>query len=317
MPDADHKAGGGRVAITGANGALGRRLIERLLDGEPRAPGVCAVVRSERAADTLRALPDSHRPEIAVVDYRDADGVARAIAGCTRIVHLVGILKETALARYTEAHETVTWALVRAAAAAGCQRIVYLSILGAEPESPNRCLASKGRAERIVLDGPVSGTVLRVPMVLGPGDPASHALRARARSSLAMLVRGGASLEQPIDADDVVAAIVNALPHDDLGGVALDLAGPESLSQRELVERTAALYHRRPRVLSLPLPLVRASARVLERVFANPPLTVPMLEVLQHDDRIDPAPACKRLGVELTPLDATLRRCAGPEPAGG
>jgi hypothetical protein len=38
-----------------------------------------------------------------------------------------------------------------------------------------------------------------------------------------------------------------------------------------------------------------------------------MLEVLEHDDRIDPAPACARLGLRLTPLDITLRRSVGPD----
>ncbi len=34
-----------------------------------------------------------------------------------------------------------------------------------------------------------------------------------------------------------------------------------------------------------------------------------MLDVLEQDDRIDPGPACARLGLELRPLDDTLRRC--------
>jgi hypothetical protein len=38
------------------------------------------------------------------------------------------------------------------------------------------------------------------------------------------------------------------------------------------------------------------------------PLTLPMLEVLERDDRVDPAPACRALRLELAPLDATLRR---------
>ena len=33
-----------------------------------------------------------------------------------------------------------------------------------------------------------------------------------------------------------------------------------------------------------------------------------MLGVLEHDDDIDPMPACRRLGIQLTPLDETLRR---------
>ena len=33
-----------------------------------------------------------------------------------------------------------------------------------------------------------------------------------------------------------------------------------------------------------------------------------MLGVLEHDDRVDPRPACEALGIQLTPLDDTLRR---------
>jgi hypothetical protein len=34
-----------------------------------------------------------------------------------------------------------------------------------------------------------------------------------------------------------------------------------------------------------------------------------MLDVLQHDDRVDPRPACKQLGISLRPLDETLAYC--------
>jgi hypothetical protein len=44
-----------------------------------------------------------------------------------------------------------------------------------------------------------------------------------------------------------------------------------------------------------------------ERWLANPPVTRAMLGVLEHDDRIDQAPAAEQLGLELTPLDDTLR----------
>ena len=45
---------------------------------------------------------------------------------------------------------------------------------------------------------------------------------------------------------------------------------------------------------------------------ADPPVTRAMLGVLNHDDDVDPAEPCRRLGLELTPLDETLRRCVGP-----
>ncbi len=299
----------GRVLVTGANGNLGRALIRRLAHGAGAIPqrSVRAVVRSERAAATVRALPEA--PAVAIVDYGDVDALAAAAAGCGAIVHLVGILKESSTTRYRDAHEGTAEALAAAAQRAGCLRIVYLSILGASVDSPNACLASKARAEAILLASPLETTILRVPMVLGGDEPATWALRARARARVVPLVRGGVSLEQPIDSADVVEAIAAALARPELAGQTLDLAGPESLPRRELIHRAAAVMGAAPpRIVSIPLPLLRGFAALAERLMANPPITPAMLGVLEHDDRVDPTPACRALGIQLTPLDETLRR---------
>jgi len=292
----------GRVLVTGANGALGRALVVHL---HSIGASVRALVRSERAAATLRALPSP--PEVAIVAWSDAAGLASAAAGCEAAVHLVGVLKETPAQRYADAHEGTARALAAAAKQSGLRRVVYLSILGCDAASTNACLASKARAEAILLEPPLATTVLRLPMVLGSDDPASRALRAQARSGAVPLVRGGASLEQPIDAGDVVRAIVAALARPDLAGRVLDLAGPESLPRRELVRRAAALRGAAPRIVPIPLAAVRLFAAIAERLLAAPPLSTAMLEVLEHDDRVDPRPACEALGIDLTPLDDTLR----------
>ncbi len=250
------------MLVTGANGHLGRRLLARL--GSAGKPAR-ALVRSEAAADTLRRLPFASRFELRIADYRDPDSVAEAAEGCARIVHLVGILKESRSTRYADAHEKTARAIAEAAARCGAERIVYLSILGSRSDDPNACLASKGRAEEILLHGKVPATVLQVPMVLGPGDIAARALRGKALAPFVLLPRGGASLEQPIDAEDVVAAILAAFEKPELAGEVIALAGPESIPHRELVARAAALYGRRPRVVPVPL----GAARLLAATFAE------------------------------------------------
>ncbi len=293
----------GRVLVTGANGSLGRALVTHLA---ATGATVRALVRSERAAATLRSL--AAPPEVAIVEWSDAPGLARAIDGCDAAVHLVGVLKETPSQRYADAHEGTARALATAARGASLRRIVYLSIIGASTKSKNACLASKARAEAILLEAPLATTVLRFPMVLGGDDPASFALRARAKSRIVPLVRGGASLEQPIDARDVVACIAAALARPELAGRVLDVAGPESLPRRELVRRAAALLGNTPRFVSIPFGLIRGVASLLERISANPPVTRAMLDVLEHDDRVDPKLASDALGITLTPLDDTLQR---------
>ena len=95
--------------------------------------------------------------------------------------------------------------------------------------------------------------------------------------------------------------------------MALDLAGPESLPHRELVRRAARVLGTDVSVRALPYALALAFAWLAERLRSDPPLTPAMLGVLEHDDAIDPRPACDRLGIRLLPLDETLRRALLPE----
>jgi uncharacterized protein YbjT (DUF2867 family) len=150
--------------------------------------------------------------------------------------------------------------------------------------------------------------VVRVPMVLGEADYASAALGRRARNGWNVLLRA-ASREQPIYAGDVIQAILAGMNAAGLDDVAVDLAGPTSLSRADLTRRAAAALGRRTRIISVPLGVGLALVAMLERLSANPPVTRAMLQVLDHDDRIDPNPTCRRLGIELTDLDTVLGKC--------
>lgn len=301
------------LLVTGANGHLGRDLIRAVQRDRP----VRAIVRSERAAHSLDDLREiaGGALDVRIASYDDAAGLAEAGEGCSAWVHLVGILKQTREATYEAAHEETCRVLAGAAAQAGARRIVYVSILGSHPDSSNGCLASKGRAERILAEGAVPSTTLRVPMVLGPDEIAAGALRGQAMAPVAFLTRGGATLEQPIDERDLVQAIRLAARDEGPETHGLDLAGPESLSHAALVRRIAALLGGKPRVVPIPLGAVRLLAGLFEAISAAPPITGDMLGVLEHDDQIDPTPTCRQLGLELTPLDDTLTHVFLPDGA--
>ncbi len=293
-----------RLVVTGANGNLGRRLL-RALQG--RCP-VRALVRSEGAAAQLRSLQLAAEIEILVVDYLDVEAMAWALADVSAVVHLVGIIKEPAAGAYREAHEKTCEVLAAAATQARVERIVYISILGAHPHSGNACLASKGRAEAVLLDKGPTTRVLRVPMVLGEGDYASLALARHARRRVSFTFRA-ASLEQPLYAGDLVAAILATLDDPKLSAGVVELAGPESLPRGALIERAARCLGRSTRVVSLPVGVGLALAWLLERVTPKPPVTRAMLEVLDHDDVLDAVSASRALGLSLTDLDAMLATC--------
>ena len=234
--------------ITGANGNLGKRLLQKLLltaDTE-----VVALVRSERAKGQIEELPlepeQRSRIEVVIADYTSKQDLQAASEGVNYCVHLVGVLKETPDSSYEKAHEGSCHALTEALQGGSVSHISYVSIVGALESATNRCLKSKSIAGDTLLNSTTKAIVLRVPMVLGEGDYASYALRRNALNSLNLLFRPS-SMDQPLYAGDVVRAI-KAAASKELDG-SYDLVGPEPLSRRDLIKRAASVLGRRTQVI--------------------------------------------------------------------
>lgn len=297
----------GSLLITGANGHLGARLIPALAAGR----AIIALVRSASAAlslqTTVDALPRAQAKNVTItqLDYTDVSALQAAAQGCSEVIHLAGILKESPYSTYQQAHEDTTEALLAAVEGFNIERISYLSIVGSAPNASNACLASKGRAEAMLLEATHPALILQVPMVLGENDYAAQALNAQARKGLNIVFAANAR-DQPLYAGDVVNALTAAaaLPAD--FNARLTLAGPETANKRQLINRAATLLNNSTRVIGLPGGLAIAMAKLLETVSKNPPVTRPMMEILHHDDHYDPEPACRTLGIHLTSLDDML-----------
>ena len=298
-----------RVLITGANGHLGCRLISRLV----ATHAVRAIVRSEQAKSKILLLPESSQIEVQVRDYQDTASMSTAAMDCDYVVHLVGIIKETASAKYADAHQETTACLINALKSSAVKRVIYISILGSRPDSPNACLASKGRAEQMLLGAKIPALILKVPMVLGEGDFASMALKHKANSRINFVFRA-ASKEQPIYAGDVVEAIIAGIRQKDLDDQSLTLAGPESMTRKCLIQRAARSLGNSASVVSLPVGIGMGIAFLFEKLLANPPVTRDMLGVLDHDDEIDATEACDLLDIPLTGLDQVLDLCIAGDP---
>ncbi len=112
---------GALVAVTGATGYVGGRLVPRLLEAGYR---VRCIVREPRK---LADRPWRAHPGVSVEqgDLGDGDALARQLAGCAAAYYLVHSM-ESSGASYAERDRALAATFGRAAAAAGVGRIVYL-----------------------------------------------------------------------------------------------------------------------------------------------------------------------------------------------
>ena len=231
-----------RVVVTGANSAVGQAIL-RIAAAEQRERPltVVAAVRSERAARDLAALA----PTLVVrIDYSDLATLTSAFTGASAVIHLAGTLIERGDSTYERANVQTARAVAEVAERAGVEKVVLVSATFADPGSSNRYWKSKGQAEDAIRQGRCAHTILRAPLLLGPGTEATAALQRHVGAERVILPGGGRNRQQPLDVDDLARAALRATDPSVARNRTLDLVGPVSILDREIVERAARLRGR-------------------------------------------------------------------------
>ncbi|HEX9775413.1 MAG TPA: NAD(P)H-binding protein [Actinomycetota bacterium] len=211
------------VLITGATGVVGRALAARLL---AEGGQVRAYLRRDDAA--LRAA-GAH---VALGETCAVERLESAATQVHTLVHLVGGAWPPPGSSYDLLNRESAECAAIAARAAGVRRIIMLSTPGADPDSPNPFLASRGAAERHVIEAGCEHAIFRT-------TPIAETLprlfaRTTGRVGATAIPRGST---RPVALADVVEAIVAADAREaEVRGV-YDLMGPEELTWREVLRR--------------------------------------------------------------------------------
>jgi uncharacterized protein YbjT (DUF2867 family) len=294
-----------RIVITGANSASGQAILRCVSKAGLAPMSLVAAVRSNAAAEAIRPLLG--QGSLALISYDDAESLDTAFRGSSAIIHLAGILIERPGSTYEQANIVPVRSVVEAARRCAAKKFVLVSATGAEEKSPNRYYRSKGQAEAIVRASGVCYTILRAPLLLGSGTEGAAALARNARGPTARLIGGGRNYQQPLDVDDLAQAAIAAAQPSVASNRTLELVGPVSLPERELVERAARSLGHEVRVQSIPKGLLSFALALRQRV-AGPGFSPDAVEVITAETRLDSRLAASELGIQLTGIDEMIKK---------
>ncbi len=261
------------------------------------------MVRSARAASSLS---DLRGIDVRVVAGDDAAGLAAVMQGASSVVHLAGILIESRDATYEQANVAATAAVVAACQRAGVPHLVLVSAIGADVHSPNRYRRSKAEGEGLVERSGLHATIIRTPILLGPGSAGAAAIVRTAGSSTAKLLGGGGYVMRPLDLDDLSRAILVACDRRTPGVHLHELAGPEPIAYRDLIQRAAAMMGREVTLGAIPIWAAKLGAALRSRVRGGG-ITPTVIDVITANEDV-PHNADADLGITLTPLAETLAK---------
>jgi uncharacterized protein YbjT (DUF2867 family) len=279
------------ILLTGATGTVGEALLRRLT---AEAVPVRALVRDPGHLGDQRV-----RVQIALGDLADPPSFRNALRGVDTVVHLAAAIRDQPRASIEELNGLATLRLVRAAERAGVERFLFFSALGAAHHSRTRFFRAKALAEEAVEDSRLETTVFRPSIIYTPGDPWLTLLDRFTRLPAVPVSGAGRALYQPIWAENVAEAVMSALSNGARG--TYELAGPQVLSYDDIVRTALRAAGRRRRLLHVPLPVVRASLKVLQ--FA----TWDEAELMEEPMVAERGTAdIEKLGVSPLPMSAVL-----------
>jgi NADH dehydrogenase len=296
------------ITVYGGSGFLGRHVVRALAKRDYR---IRVAVRRPELANFLQPLGRVGQIHAVQANIRHAASVEAAAREADVLINLVGILGEGGRQRFDTVHSYGAEQVALAASAHGA-RLVHVSAIGADENSPSVYARSKAVGERLALSAQPQAVIMRPSIMFGPEDDFFNRFAALARMSPVLpLIGGGLTKFQPVFVGDVAKAIADAVDGKLDPGTIYELGGPDVRTFKQLMQFVLATIERKR--LLVPVPFFAAKIKAMFLQFAPPPLTLTgdQVELLRTDNVVsDTAKAQGRtlpgIGIEPEPIEAIV-----------
>jgi NADH dehydrogenase len=307
------------ITIFGGSGFLGRHLVRALAKRHYR---IRVAVRRPDLANHLQPLGRVGQIHAIQANVRHPGSVGAAVRDADIVINLVGILFERGRQRF-DAVQAFGAEQVALAAAAHGARMIHVSAIGADEQSPSAYARAKAVGEQAVLAAVPEATIFRPSIMFGPEDAFFNKFAALARVLPALpLIGGGQTRFQPVFVGDVAEAIARAVDGQAIGersdavlrtampGAIYELGGPKVRTFKELMEYLLATIERRRLLVPIPFALAKLQATLLQYL-PKPPLTPDQVEMLRRDNVVSAEALAEGrtlagLGIEPTAMEVIV-----------
>lgn len=269
------------VAIAGATGFVGEALRQAL----SARFEVIGLTRSPTRAALKSEDPVTWRH----CDLFSVRDVEQALEGVDYAIYLVHSMLPSARltqASFVDLDLLLADNFARAAETHGVKQILYVG--GIQPPAEDgplsRHLISRLEVESTLAGRSVPVTAIRAGIILGPGGSSMRMMVNLVRRLPAMVLPAWCeSVSAPIAIDDVVRAAERCLGEPKAFGQSFDIGGPEKMSYREMMSRTAEILDVNVRMINVPVFSTTLSRQWVALISGTPDALVgPLIESLRH-----------------------------------
>lgn len=237
-----------RIVIAGASGFIGQALADAIGDeydlvGLTRQPS---------------RLEDNHDDtyDWILCDLFSRKQTREALEGADYAIYLVHSMTPSAALTQGDFRDMDLICadnFARACRAHDVEQVLYISAIVPEDDALSSHLESRVEVERTLGAYGTPVTTLRAGLIVGPGGSSTMmVIRLVERLPWMLCPRWTETVSQPIALADVIELIEYVLGNPDTYDEHFDIGGPEKLSYQDILEQTAELLDRDPRMFSVP-----------------------------------------------------------------
>lgn len=293
-----------KAVIFGGTGFIGRQVVRDLAQ---KGFQIKVATRLPERAYFLKPAGFVGQIVPVACDYTE-ESIENAIQGCDYVVNCIGILYEKRRGGFQKAHVDIPKTIAAVCKKQKVKNFVHISALACE-RGTSKYAHTKLAGEQEVLQQFPKAAILRPSVVFGEDDSFFNMFAEMSRFlPFLPLIGGGKTKFQPVYVGDVSEAVMQALTHKEAQANIFELAGPETVSFKEIYKILMKHTKRQRALVKLPYSIAKLEAFFMQFI-PNPPLTPDQVESLKTDNvKNNEALGLKDLGVEPTMMEIILPR---------
>jgi len=213
------------VAVTGANGFVGKNVRKFLYKNKVRVLGISRKNFGKYSTETKAQSKN-------LLEQR----LQKKLKNYDALVHLIGIGVESSGSTFEEINVNLTKNTIKLCKKSGVKKIIYISGLGVSKNNTSNYFTSKYKAEQEIINSGLDYTIFRASYIIGKTDHLTKSLSKQMKKGVIIIPGLGKYQLQPIFVEDVAKIILKSILEKKFSKKILDLVGPRKISFEDFVK---------------------------------------------------------------------------------
>ncbi len=288
-----------KIVIFGATGFIGKNLISQILkEKELGSFRIYAVSRNFAEAAKVSGYSMLGKVHPVVYHPKDVQGISRLLADAYAVINVTGVLMVKSAQQFFDVHHEFPKLLAKLCHKYGVSRLIHISAIGANKDSPSRYAQSKALGEEAVQAAFPKAVIYRPSIIVGKDDHFFSQFGQMAGNLPFLPVpppQPDGALFAPIWVMDVVRAIITAINNYDIQGI-YELQGSRAYRWRKLMELISKTVGVKRKIICIPAWFLRFGGVTKDQA------------VLLYEDNIASkhSKGLEDLGLQSTPLEPLM-----------